>query len=636
MCGIAGIWSSQCGDDDIRTTLSNMTESLQHRGPDDVGLWADVQAGLGLGHRRLSVIDLTAAGHQPMISSSGRYCIVLNGEIYNFQEIRKQLQALGHCFRGHSDTEVLIEAVQEWGIEQTLPRLNGMFAFAVWDASLRLLYLVRDRLGVKPLYYGWAGRDFLFASELKALAAVPRFKREVDRESLAAYFRHGYVPAPQSIYHGARKVCPGHFVVTGEPELRSHRCRTVCYWDLPEIVEAAEGRLFSGTAEEAISCLDDLLRDSIRLRMTADVPLGAFLSGGVDSSTVVALMQAQSTRPIKTFTIGFTDSNYDESPYARRVARHLGTDHTEVYVTPDEAMSVIPQLPSLYDEPFGDSSAIPTSLVSLMARQHVTVSLSGDGGDEMFSGYTRYVECERLWSVLGRMPRWARESARALVGIVRRTASGRLHRRMKTVQELLALDSEEGVYERQMTIFPDEERVAAVTRERPTTPNAARTWPKTLSLRRKMMLADAMHYLPDDILVKLDRASMGVSLEAREPLLDYRVVEFASRLPLDHLIRSGNSKWILRSVLGRYVPTAFMDRPKRGFAIPRNDWLRGPLRDWAEGLFNETRLKREGYLNAVLVRRLWQEHLTSRGNWGTQLWCVAMFQAWLEKWTPTA
>jgi asparagine synthase (glutamine-hydrolysing) len=619
-----------------------MAATLVHRGPDSRGVWVDEQAGIALGHRRLSILDLSPEGHQPMISHRGRYVIVFNGEIYNFQELRAELRNFC-CFRGSSDTEVILAAFERWGLRDSVPRFNGMFALAVWDQRKRVLYLTRDRAGEKPLYYTRIGNSFLFGSELKALRAHPAFQGEIDRSAVALFMRHGYVPAPYSIYANVWKLPPGTMLKVDANGLES-----VAYWSAKEVAEHGSGNPLQVADEEAVERLDSLLSDSIRLRMVSDVPLGAFLSGGIDSSTVVALMQKQSSRPVKTYTIGFHESGYNEAVFAGRVARHLGTDHTELYVTQDEAMSVIPQLPGLYDEPFADSSQIPTFLVSKLAREHVTVSLSGDGGDELFGGYTRYEWAERIWRGFGWMPvRFRRLIARILTGISPRVwetsfralspfMPGWLRQtkpadKFQKLGAILPVHTPEELYFRLVSEFSDPVALVPGASELPTVLAQPERWPGVPDFIHTMMFLDTVSYLPDDILVKVDRASMGVSLETRVPLLDHRIIEFAWQLPPKMKIRDGRGKWLLRHVLDRYVPRTLIERPKCGFGVPLHEWLRGPLRKWAEELLDAGRLRQEGILNPNPVRQKWSEHLSGKHNWMAALWNVLMFQAWLEE-----
>lgn len=647
MCGISGFLdtSRRRGAGELRDTVLGMANTLCHRGPDDFGAWVDAASGIALGHRRLSILDLSPLGHQPMHSASGRYALSFNGEIYNFRGLRNELEDLGHTFRGHSDTEVMLACFSQWSVHQAVKRFTGMFAFALWDREERLLHLARDRFGEKPLYYGWMGRTFVFASELKAVRAHPDFEAGIDRDVLALYFRHGYIPAPYSIYRGVSKVLPGT-VLTMAPEPGASP-NVIPYWCVRAVAEHGSANPFTGNETEAVAHLDELLRDAVKLQMEADVPLGAFLSGGVDSSTIVALMQAQRTQPVRTFSIGFHEAAYNEAPYAKAVATHLGTAHTELYVTPEEAMAVIPRLPKLYDEPFADPSQIPTFLVSQLARGDVTVSLSGDAGDELFAGYTNYFWGLRIWKQSGWMPRSLRTlsaggltmlssaSSKSLFRMIEPVLPKHLRQRnigvkLKTIAGLLSADCGESLYRAILTHW-DAPSSLVIGASEPPTPLTDRTqWGNFPDLLRCMMYTDARMYLPDDILVKVDRAGMGVSLETRVPLLDHRVVEFAWQLPDSMKIRGGRGKWILRQVLSRYLPSALIDRPKMGFGVPIGAWLRGPLKDWGEALLDEKRLKDQGFLSPDPIRDKWDEHLSGTMDWETPLWNVLMFQAWLE------
>lgn len=652
MCGIAGYLTvpRQKSCDELRVTVLRMADTLRLRGPDDGGAWVDADAGIALGHRRLSIIDLSLEGHQPMHSFCGRYVIAFNGEIYNHRDIRHELEqeSQRHAipWRGHSDTEVALAAISRWGIEAAVRRFVGMFAFALWDRTERVLYLVRDRLGEKPLYYGRMGRSILFGSELKALRAHPDFKGEINRDALALYLRHNCIPAPYSIYRGIYKLPPGTMLAVSDRDAPFPG--PVQYWSAREAAEHGLAAPFTGSTEEAIAALDGLLRDAVGLQMVADVPLGVFLSGGIDSSTVVALMQAQSDRPVKTFTIGFNETGYNEAEHAKAVARHLGTEHTEFYVTPEEAMAVIPRLPALYDEPFADSSQIPTFLVSEMARRSVTVSLSGDGGDELFAGYNRYFWGRSIWKRVGWMPQPLRVAAAAALTAVspqrwdrvfaaaksllpsklkQSTPGDKLHK----LAEVLAVDSPEAMYRGLASHWKDPASVVLGASEPPTALTDRRLWSDLPDFTQRMMYLDTVTYLPDDILVKVDRASMGVSLEARIPFLDHRVVEFAWRLPLSMKVRDGQGKWLLRQVLYQYVPKELIERPKAGFGVPIDAWLRGPLRDWAEDLLGARRLAEERFFDPVPIRDKWNEHLSGARNWQYYLWDVLMFQAWLDQ-----
>ena len=622
-----------------------MVNSLHHRGPDDSGTWTDAETGIALGHQRLAIIDLSPEGHQPMHSVCGRYVISFNGEVYNYKALRNELAWLGHKFRGHSDTEVMLTAISQWGILPAVKRFNGMFAFALWDRRERLLHLVRDRLGEKPLYYGWMGKIFLFGSELKALRAHPHCKDELNRDALALYLRHSYIPAPYSIYKGISKVLPGTIVTIKASEVDDSPQITP-YWSVREAAERGAAEPFRGSAADAIACLDELLRDAVKIRMEADVPLGAFLSGGIDSSTIVSLMQAQSARPVETFTIGFHEAAYNEANDAKAVARHLGTAHTELYVTPEEAMAVIPRLPALYDEPFSDCSQIPTFLVSDLARRSVTVSLSGDGGDELFGGYTRYFWAQDIWNNIRWISKGLRQMlARTLTAIppqawktaldtISPVLPSRIRQRnpadkFRKFTEILAAEHPEAMYVQLISHWKNPTAVVIGSSEPPTIITDKSRWAGLSDFRLHMMYLDMMTYLPDDILVKVDRASMGVSLEGRIPYLDHRVIEFAWQLPLAMKVHDKQGKWILRQILYQYVPPELVERPKMGFGVPIDSWLRGPLREWADSLLDEKVLLDQGHLDPLPIRQLWAEHLSGRHSREYELWDVLMFQAWL-------
>jgi asparagine synthase (glutamine-hydrolysing) len=659
MCGFAGFIAYGGVSDQVgRDIGSKMASSIFHRGPDDGGLWLDCAAGVVLAHRRLAILDMSAAGHQPMASFSGRYVIVFNGEIYNHLSVRQELEvsrhSAAHNWKGHSDTETLLAAIEQWGIEQALQKFIGMFALVVWDRELHKLLLARDRMGEKPLYYGWQGsgtkRIFLFGSELKALRAHPDFRAEIDRDAIALQARHNYIPAPYTIYRGIRKLAPGHVLelpfddgVAFQDEAPPSRA----YWSLDEALKVGRDNFFSGNDTEAIDSLDLLLRDAIGQQMLADVPLGAFLSGGIDSSTVVGIMQSLSARPVKTFTIGFDEAGMNEAVFAKEVSRSLRTDHTELYVTSQMAMDVIPQLADLYDEPFSDSSQIPTYLVSKLAKQHVTVSLSGDAGDELFCGYSRYKTAAKLWEYLERVPRPIRVSTagaiRSLsvetwskigspIGRLLKSAPGNIGDRAYKFAELLTESDRSHVYRRLISHWTESDQLVLGARESVNYFSATAPADAASSFYDQMMTADMHTYLPDDILTKVDRAAMGVSLETRVPFLDHRVVELAARMPLHMKLRDGQGKWILRQVLYRYVPKDLIERPKMGFGVPIDTWLRGPLRGWAEDLLDERRLREEGFFNPEAVRVKWDEHCSGRRNWQYHLWDILMFQAWLDRW----
>lgn len=629
MCGITGFWQSKRAQAPPVETLREMTATLAHRGPDDSGIFHD-DCGVGLGFRRLSVIDLSPQGHQPMFSTSGRYAIVFNGEVYNFEEIRAELGS--HPWRGHSDTEVMLAAIERWGLEPAVRRFVGMFAFALWDSQERQLSLVRDRLGIKPLYYGRLGEDFVFASELKAIHRYDQFSGVIDRGALALYMRHNYVPSPHCIYEGLFKLQAGCILTLSSPR---DACSPRPFWSAHEVARQGTGAPFAGSDVEAIDRLQQLLLEAVRMRMVADVPLGAFLSGGVDSSVIVALMQAQSSRPVKTFTIGFRENEYDEAAHARKVAAHFGTDHTELYLTPQDALNIVPLLPAMYDEPFADSSQIPTYLVSKLARSRVTVSLSGDGGDEVFGGYTRYLHSRAIWKVVRGLPRPARNpSAKMLRGVARFFANNgrfRLGDKAHRLAGYVGAGTQEQVYWWALSHWDDPSRVVVHACEPLTVLDSIRCTAGLRGFEERMMLTDLVNYLPDDVLTKVDRASMAVSLEARVPLLDHRVVEFAWTLPLALKIRHSVTKWILREVLYKYVPRELIERPKMGFGVPLGNWLRGPLRAWAEELLSESSLRRHGLLEPAVIRSKWTEHISGKRNWQYLLWDVLVFQDWHAK-----
>jgi asparagine synthase (glutamine-hydrolysing) len=643
MCGIAGFLGN-CQLDAV-DRLRLMIEQLRHRGPDDSGEWIDPEAGVALGHRRLSILDLSDRGHQPMMSMSARYVIIYNGEIYNFADLRAELEKTlpSVRFYGHSDTEIMLAAIEAWGLKKAVKRLVGMFAFALWDRSKRSLSLVRDRIGEKPLYYGWSGNLFLFASELKAIRAHPSFRAEIDRAALDLLLSYDYIPAPHSIYKGIQKLLPGTILtVSAHPKVET-QCEE--YWSPRKVFEASLDDPFSGTTEEAIQELDRLLRTAVRGQMVADVPVGVLLSGGLDSSLVAALMQAQTTRSVRSFTVGFDEEEANEAGWARRVASQLGTDHTELYVRGADAFSIIPELPRLYDEPYGDSSEIPTYIVAQLASRHVTVCLSGDGGDELFGGYPHYWTMGWLSNKnIGRLPSPMRSAVSwalsALTSQAERNEFGEHHSgsrrglnnatrgRLLRLARRFAARSPEARYFISRARWQHGTSMVAGLERSLDAPTERDRWAMLPEGPRMMMYQDLISYLPDDILVKVDRATMGVSLESRAPYLDHRVVEFAARLPVAFKIRDGQGKWPLRGLLHRYVPQHLVDRPKHGFGPPVGQWLRGPLRDWAEDLLDEGRLRREGYLQAGEVRRLWHQHLHAEQRCASLLWTILMFQQW--------
>ena len=659
MCGLTGILdaSGQNSADQLRAATRAMTDAVRHRGPDDSGFWADPAIGVSFGFRRLAVVELSSAGHQPMLSHDGQLVLVFNGEIYNHDALRAELRKDGIVvdWVGHSDTETLLACFSTWGISATLERAVGMFGLAVWDRGARRLHLARDRFGEKPLYYGWAKDVFLFGSELSAIRNYPGFENEIDPNVLSLYMEFGNVPAPYSIYRYVYKVEPGCILsvpLDGAVSRIStpvfapgrHGALTIeRYWSLIDVARRGIANPIEDE-NEAADRLEAALTTAVRLQSIADVPLGAFLSGGIDSSAIVALMQAQSTRRVKTFTIGFEEAAFNEAEHAKAVAQHLGTEHEQLYVSAQEARDVVPLLPHMYSEPFADSSQIPTHLVSRIARRHVTVTLSGDGGDELFGGYTRHTWVPRIWARLRLLsPAVRRAGAAAIQGVPTTTwdrlgqmapAGHRISRlgdkAYKLAYGLSHVSSADDLYRMLVTIWPQDSYVVNAAQPPPTFFQSNRPLVAGNNLQHRLMLMDSLTYLPDDILHKVDRASMAVSLETRAPFLDHRVAELAWRLPLHMKIHKGISKRILRTVLYRHVPRALVERPKMGFGVPIDAWLRGPLRDWAEDLLNEKQLREQGYLDAQAIRQKWQEHLSGHRNWPNELWCVLMFQAWQE------
>ena len=613
-----------------------MADTIAYRGPDDSGVWADENAGLALAHRRLSIVDLSVAGHQPMLSASSRFVLAYNGEVYNHLDLRRELEAAGAAptWRGHSDTETLLACIEAWGVEATLKHSVGMFAFALWDREARCLILARDRAGEKPLYYGWQGDTFLFGSELKALRAHPAFNASVDRGALALLLRHNYIPAPYSIYQGIFKLPPGTWL-TLAPGQRDGQPQQ--YWSLAGVAERGMANQFTGSDAEAVDELARLMGKAVAGQQVADVPLGALLSGGIDSSLVTALMQAQSTGPIRTFTIGFDEKAYDEAKHARAVATHIGTEHTELRLSANDALGLIPKLPSIYDEPFADSSQLPTHLVMKLARQHVTVALSGDAGDEFFGGYNRYTFLPKAWRMFGGIPRVMRQPALDLISVLpsvvgRVAGAAQAADKVAKLQKVFSTGPRciDDLYCATVSEWPDAVAMVVDGHIPPNLLDAREQWPRLQDPVARMMALDGLTYMPDDILTKVDRASMAVSLETRAPFLDRDVMEFAWRLPMHMKLRDGKGKWILRQLLDRYVPRSLIERPKMGFGIPLDQWLRGPLREWAGDLLSEDRLLREGYLQPAAITRTWQAHVKGDGNFGYRLWSLLMFQAWLE------
>ncbi len=645
MCGIAGFFDPGKKTKDPSSVLKEMTDAITHRGPDDSGYFTDRESGIALGHRRLSILDLSPLGHQPMFSHSGRFVIVYNGEVYNYQEIKKGLEEEGITFKSTTDTEVILEAVEHYGIDKALPMFNGMFAFSLYDKKEGIIYLVRDRVGIKPLYWGINNGILFFASELKAFRRHPLFTASLNIDAIALYLRHNYIPTPYSIYKGVYKLPPGHYLIVD----KGLNVRDNTYWDFRKVAISGFSHPFELSETELIERLDDLLTKSVKLRMISDVPLGAFLSGGIDSSTIVALMQKVSNIPQKTFTIGFSEGEYNEARYAADIAKHLGTEHTELYVTPKDAQDVIPKLPDMYDEPFSDSSQIPTHLVSALTRRYVTVSLSGDGGDELFGGYNRYFWLKDIWERVKKIPKPMRKSLSALIRLFPhefynktfpiffrflpqkyrfRLPGDKLYK----LSEILDKNSPDEMYRMLISHEKYPERIVKNAYE-----------PETILLDKdikreipdyvaRMMFFDFLTYLPDDILTKVDRASMWVSLEARVPILDHNIVEFAWKVPLEYKIRDGKGKYLLREVLSRYVPRELFERPKTGFGIPIDYWLRGPLKEWAGDLLSEEMIKKYGILEYRPIERMFREHISGRRDWHYYLWDVLMLQSWLNRW----
>lgn len=646
MCGIAGLLETGArnGSEALSSVATRMADRLFHRGPDAGGVWADDEAGVGLGHRRLSILDLSPAGAQPMHSESGRFVTVFNGEIYNFARLRDELAGLGHQFRGHSDTEVMLAAFEQWGVPASVPKLDGMFAIAVWDRLERVLWLARDRMGEKPLYYGWSGERFFFGSELKAFHGAGKFNAALDHDAIAEYLRYRYVPAPRSIYKNISKLTPGTYVrVTSDP---SADLNPVPYWSVRDVADAGQRNPTAMSYAEAMNELDSVLKQVVLDQMVSDVPLGTFLSGGVDSSLITAMMQSQSSRPVRSFTIGFHEAQFNEAELAASVAKHLGTDHTEMYVTADDALALIPGLAQTFDEPFADSSQIPTMLLAKLTRQHVTVSLSGDGGDEMFGGYSRYRRISQRWDRVARLGMAGRQVVSSVFGVAAPVLDspagkllpsrlGKAHNRASSLRDYSWLLQGEG---------SDEFYVRAIQawREPPLRQSGSAQLLREMSQRirpaqlpdfvSRQMLLDTLVYLPDDIMVKVDRSAMAASLESRAPLLDRRVAEFAWKLPLRMKYRDGAGKVILRELLYKYVPRELVDRPKVGFGVPLAAWLRGPLRDWAEDLLSLERLKDDGIFDMEMIRKTWKDHLDGKFEHPARLWIVLMFQEWKRTW----
>lgn len=651
MCGIAGTidFRAEFHPDTRNKILGSMLDAIRHRGPDDSGIWQDQDFGIAMGHRRLSILDLSPLGHQPMKSKCGRYQVVFNGEIYNFTDMRTELESIGERFLGGSDTEVMLAGFSCWGISATVPKMTGMFAIAVWDDLEKRLILIRDRFAEKPLYYGWVGNHFLFSSELKSLRKHPKWTGSIDRNSLSLFLTYNYVPSPYSIHEGISKLSPGSMLTIqarkpSEEELPP--TQETPYWSVNGAANTARANPFRGSDEEALNAFDALIRKTVKRQMVSDVPLGAFLSGGIDSSLIVAAMQKESPKPVKTFTIGFQEKDFDEAPDARMVARHLGTEHTELYATPKQALEIIPLLPQIYDEPFSDPSGIPTYLVCSLTKKYVTVCLSGDGGDELMGGYNRYFWTEKIWNQIRNVPRPLRSLAAhfvgtpmfakiadlgsAVAGSSRKGSVRLVADKIGKLSEVITSPSKYELFQRLISQWKNTEEILVKGMNPSTLISQPPFDTSGANFIETMMLIDSMTYLPDDIMVKVDRAAMAVSLETRAPYLDHNLFEFAWTLPLDLKVRGNTGKWLLRQALYKYVPKELVDRPKMGFGVPIGDWLRGPLKEWAAELLDANRIKREGFLHSGPITRKWEEHLSGRRNWQYYLWNILMFQAWLE------
>lgn len=649
MCGINGFYSKYSNNFD--NIIAKMNSAISHRGPDTNGIWSDSNSGIVFGHQRLSIIDLSIAGNQPMQSNSGRFILTYNGEVYNHLEIRRELKHKNSNtkWRGSSDTETLLEAIDYWGIEIALQKIDGMFAFGLWDKKKRSLILARDRAGEKPLYYGWQGEGknkvFLFGSELKALKTHPMFSGEINRNSIALQLRHNCIPAPYSIYKDIHKLMSGNYLELKESDLKKNLLPiSKSYWSYTETAKNQNNNHFSLSEEDIKKDLEKHLKLSVKKQMISDVPLGAFLSGGIDSSTIVALMQSQSSNPVKTFTIGFSENDYDESKYAKKIANHLGTDHTELYVSSKKAMDVIPKIPCIYDEPFSDSSQIPTFLVSQLAKNHVKVAISGDGGDELFCGYNRYLMSKKFLNMFRFIPLSLRKTLASSIQLISSqnwnkisnylpglndhvNFGDKIHKGASVLESQTLYD----YYYKLCSHWKNPNKVVVNCKEPKTLLTDLNQDLKNFDIQQQMMILDFITYLPDDILTKVDRAAMACSLETRVPFLDHKLIEHVWKIPHSLKFRNGKGKWILRQILEQYVPKDLTERPKMGFGVPIGIWLRGPLKDWAENLLSEKRLKQEGFFNPKPIRDKWMEHLSGKKNWQYDLWDILMFQAWIDE-----
>ena len=645
MCGVAGFLMDSKSSSSVNFDLitKKMTDSIKHRGPNDSGCWNNPSEGIALGHRRLSILDLSDAGHQPMESSNGRYVIAFNGEIYNHLQIRSDIEKNNGniSWRGHSDTETILSAFETFGIQESLEKFVGMFAFSLWDKKNKILTLARDRLGEKPMYYGWQnianGRVFLFGSELKALKSFPDIDLRVDRGSLSLFLKHAYVPNPYSIYENIFSLEPGQFL---QVSLTNKMTKTVNYWEASEIIKKGSFEEYKGTPKEAVKDLKNLLRHTIKSQMISDVPLGAFLSGGIDSSTVVSIMQEQADIPVKTFTIGFNEKGFDEAKYAKSIANHLGTDHTELYINANDAIKVIPDMHSIYCEPFADSTQIPNFIVSRLANNDVTVALSGDGGDELFGGYSRYNHIDNIWKKINYFPLSTRNliskiltyplQEKSIYSRYKSKTLTNLSKRIISGTNLINSETIDKLYLHVITQIPFSEDVVHDGYLKETKLDDLKPSFGDISNIEKMMATDTINYLPDDILTKVDRAAMRTSLETRVPFLDHNIVEFAWRLPISYKVKEGESKWPLQQILKDFLPESLTKREKMGFSVPIHEWIRGPLSEWCEELLNKDRLKSEGFFDEEIVCNKWKEHLYGKKNNITFLWPILMFQSWLE------